>query len=175
MTTISVPAKYGWVILASAAIGFQCFVTGFAIAQKKRMKYFNKKFMEENFQEAHKAVGGDLPLPKGGYPDQGNGRYSDKLTYEQWFDFNNAQRVHQNYTENIGVVVPATLIAGLAFPQTAAIAGGAHILGRFLYAMGYTSKKGGDNREAGAFLAHGSTVLNVVLSLVAAVRIIKGI
>lgn len=175
MTTISVPAKYGWVLLASAAIGLQCFVTGFAIAQKKRMKCFNKKFMEEHFAETHKNEVGDAPLPKGGYPDQGNGRYSEKLSYKEWFDFNNAQRVHQNYTENIGVVVPATLIAGLAFPQTAAIAGGVHVLGRFMYALGYTSKKGGDNREAGAFLAHGSTVLNVVLSLVAAVRIIKGI
>ena len=31
------------------------------------------------------------------YPDMGSGRYSAKLTMDQWTDFNNAQRAHQNY------------------------------------------------------------------------------
>ena len=174
MTTISLPANYGWVILASAAIGFQCFATGFFF-MNKRKKYFNKEFMEKNFKEVHEKEVGKFSLPTGGYPDQGNGRFSDKLTYAEWYDFNNAQRVHQNFVENVGVVVPATLLAGLAFPQAAAIAGGVHFLGRFLYAWGYTTKEGGNRRETGAVLSHSSTMVNLVLSIVAAVRIIKGI
>ena len=172
-TTIAVPAKYGWVLLSAAAIGFQCFTVGFFLSHK-RSKYFSKELMEENFKEEHKTVG-DYPLPKGGYPDQGNGRYSQKLSYKAWFDFNNSQRVHQNFVENIGVVIPATLIAGLRYPQAAAIAGAVHFIGRFLYALGYTSEKGGDKREAGAVLSHASTMWNIVLSLMTAVSIIKGI
>jgi hypothetical protein len=33
------------------------------------------------------------------YPDMGNGRYSEKLSYKEWFEFNNAIRVHYNYIE----------------------------------------------------------------------------
>ena len=174
-TTLTIPAKYGWVILASAAIGFQCFATGFFIVQGKRKKYFNKKFMEEKFGEVHKEQVGNFPLPSLGYPDQGNGRYSQQLSYKEWFDFNNAQRVHQNFVEHIGVMIPATLIAGLKYPQAAAIAGAVHFLGRMLYAWGYTSEKGGDKREGGAVLAHGSCFANIALSLVVAVKMIKGL
>lgn len=174
-TVLTLPAKYGWVLLASAAIGFQCFAVGFALSSSRRRKHFNKEFLQSNFGEVHKKEIGEEKIPSGGYPDQGNGRYSEKLSYQAWFDFNNAQRVHQNFVENIGVMIPATLIAGLQFPQAAAIAGGVHFFGRFLYALGYTSQKGGDKREAGAVLAHSSNMVNIVLSLVAAVRIIKGI
>lgn len=174
-TTITIPAKYGWVLLASAAIGLQCYMTGFIMSHKKRNKHFNKKYLEENFSELHKKSVGDFPLPAGGYPDMGNGRYSEKLKYEDWFDFNNGLRVHQNYVENVGVLIPATLIAGLKFPRAAAIAGAIHLLGRTLYAAGYSSKQGGDKREAGAVMAHGSTGVNVILSIVAAVKIAKGL
>lgn len=34
---------------------------------------------------------GDEKLPQGGYPDMGNGRYSDLLSYDKWLLFNNAQ------------------------------------------------------------------------------------
>jgi len=174
-TTITVPAKYGWVLLASVSIGFQCFVVGFGMVLNRRKKYFNKEFMEKNFKEEHKKEVGDYPLPSGGYPDQGNGRYSQKLTYKEWFDFNNAQRVHQNFVENVGIIIPATLIAGLRFPQTAAIAGGVHFLGRFLYALGYTAESGGDKREAGAVMSHSTTILNLVLAVITSVKLIKGL
>jgi len=29
----------------------------------------------------------------------GSGRYSEKLEYKEWFEFNNAQRVHVNFVE----------------------------------------------------------------------------
>ena len=37
--------------------------------------------------------------PDGGYPDDGQGRLSDKLNDEQWFIFNNYRRAHYNYLE----------------------------------------------------------------------------
>lgn len=39
------------------------------------------------------------------YPDMGNGRYAKKLTDAQWVDFNNHQRVHQNYVEGVTAAV----------------------------------------------------------------------
>ncbi len=27
----------------------------------------------------------------------GNGKYAQKLTYQQWYDFNSAQRAHYNF------------------------------------------------------------------------------
>jgi hypothetical protein len=52
--------------------------------------------MRDNFGEEHKLVTG-LDIEKGGYPDMGNGRYSAKLPYQEWYRFNNAQRVHNNF------------------------------------------------------------------------------
>jgi len=77
------------VLLAATSIGIECFVTGFAVPMKKRMEVFNKEFMEKNFKEMHeREIGSDLP--QGGYPDMGNGRYAEKLTYKQWYELNNA-------------------------------------------------------------------------------------
>jgi len=36
---------------------------------------------------------------KEGYPDMGSGRYSDKLSWKDWYYFNLAQRCHMNYLE----------------------------------------------------------------------------
>ena len=34
-----------------------------------------------------------------GYPDTGSGVHSDKLRYQDWFEFNKANRVHMNFVE----------------------------------------------------------------------------
>ena len=47
--------------------------------------------MDQNFKtvhERHFEEGAQSKVPVGGYPDMGNGRYSDKITYKQWFEFN---------------------------------------------------------------------------------------
>jgi hypothetical protein len=36
----------------------------------------------------------DIDVPKGGYPDMGNGKFGKKLGYREWFEFNTAQRAH---------------------------------------------------------------------------------
>ena len=47
----------------------------------------------------------------------GNGWYSQKLTYKQWFEFNLAQRVHYNFIENCIIIVFLILIAGIRNPS----------------------------------------------------------
>jgi len=54
--------------------------------------------MTDNFGEIHKKATGK-EVEEGGYPDMGSGVYSMKLSYKDWYDFNNGQRVHLNYVE----------------------------------------------------------------------------
>jgi len=49
---------------------------------------------------------------KGGYPDCGNGVYSQKLSYKQWFDFNLAVRTHMNFIEIVTPAIVMILIGG---------------------------------------------------------------
>ncbi len=77
-------------------------------------------------------------VPKFGYPDMGCGYYSSKLSYKQWYEFNIAQRIHQNFLESIIIVVLLLLVAGLKHPATCVYIGGAYSLGRLVQAIGYT-------------------------------------
>ena len=61
---------------------------------------------------------------KSGYPDCGSGRYSDKLTYEEWVNFNKAQRGHLNFLETVTIVCFLVLVTGLVMPWAAMILGG---------------------------------------------------
>ena len=53
----------------------------------KRKACFSDEHMEL-FREDHVEAGRGQKPPKGGYPDCGNGLYSLKLDYKQWFEFN---------------------------------------------------------------------------------------
>ena len=51
--------------------------------------------MEKYFQAEHKKATG-YDITANGYPDMGNGLYSQKLSYKDWYDFNVLQRIHMN-------------------------------------------------------------------------------
>ena len=53
-----------------------------------RRKIFNKDFMAQ-FDEEHKAAFDGQSAPVGGWPDNGNGYYAEKLSYGEWYVFNN--------------------------------------------------------------------------------------
>ena len=67
----------------------------------------------------------------------GNGRYSEKLSYADWFKFNSAQRAHINFVESIASYEILLLVGGLYNPILAAGFGGALVVGRLLYGIGY--------------------------------------
>ena len=78
--TWTLPSTFGWVIIAGVLIGLEIILIGFVIPGGAR-KVFTKEFMEEHFGEEHKnATGKDIE--KGGAPDMGSGRYSQKLSYK---------------------------------------------------------------------------------------------
>lgn len=99
---------------------------------------FNEEYMRTNFGEEHRnATGNEITV--GGYPDMGSGRYSSKLTYEHWYKFNNAQRVHYNFIEFAPSMFVVLLIAGVYFPVAAAVLGLVHFIGRIIYSIGYAN------------------------------------
>jgi len=69
----------------------------------------------------------------------GSGRYSAKLTYQQWYQFNNAQRAHYNFLEMAPTTFVFLFIAGIYFPIASAALGLAVVIGRVIYTIGYVN------------------------------------
>ncbi|KAJ2001859.1 hypothetical protein GGI04_003577 [Coemansia thaxteri] len=112
--SIIIGANFGYCVLAAVGISAQCFFAGVAVTGARK-KY------------------------KVAYPDNGGGRYADKLSDEDWEAFNNVKRVSDNYTEQIGSVLTMLLMAGLFHPLLASSFGASYIVGRAVYAKGYTA------------------------------------
>ena len=71
----------------------------------------------KKFDDVHrKAFGATSKVPKMGYPDCGDGYYSKKLTYANWFKMNNGQRAQLNYSEQLPFILTTTLIGGVYYP-----------------------------------------------------------
>lgn len=128
--------EYGLVLLVSVILGFECVLFGFLFPGRLRRKTFNKDFLKDKFGKEH---GSSLQaeIQVGGYPDMGNGRYSQQLSYKDWYLFNCAQRVHLNFVESIATYLILLLVAGLYNPVVAAILGVFLIVGRLIYGIGY--------------------------------------
>jgi hypothetical protein len=149
-------------VLTAVGIGFHAFFTGATKAGGQR-KLFGKDFVEKlkTTEEGkkliadHKAAIGaatDEEAEKSlvnGYPDMGNGRIASHLDYASWFKFNNGQRAHYNYLEQVPSALSFLLIGGLMFPTVATGAGVGIIVGRELYAQGYVNQ-GPKGRSIGA-------------------------
>jgi hypothetical protein len=125
-------------------ISFQNYVNSmFGDVLKMRKEYFNEEFMRQ-FEMPHKMFFGTKPSPFG-YPDMGSGRYSKRLTYKQWYDFNIAQRNHNNTVEHLTYCLPSMLLLGLFYPVYAMGLGSVVLVGRQCYIAGY--KTGGPNSK----------------------------
>jgi glutathione S-transferase len=70
------------------------------------------------------------PIQRGGYPDTGSGRYSQKLSYKDWYTFNILQRVHLSYLEQLPIALTALASAGVYRPRLASIMGAILIVGK---------------------------------------------
>lgn len=75
---------------------------GFFVAGRVRGKVFTSEFMEKNFDREHREATFQSIENSEGYPDMGQGKYADKLSYENWLWFGKAQRTHYNFLENWG-------------------------------------------------------------------------
>ena len=110
--------------------------------------------MEEHFTTEHNRYfpeGRVQELPKGGYPDMGEGRYAERLSYKEWFNFGVAQRIHYHFMESLTSIVTWILIAGIRFPVQAISFGAGFSIARILFHIGYHIK-GPSGRYAGFLL-----------------------
>lgn len=171
-TYVRFDRHYGLAVLSAVGIGAQCFFTPWFTSTPMRKDVFSEKFMEEHFGDIHRRETGFKP-PKNGYPDQGFGRYSDRLTYSDWFKFASAQRAHGNFVEQVGIVIPMILVAGTESSQGSAALGLAYFIGRILYSMGYASISGTDWRGTGGAIVTCSFIGLLGLSLKACWSMIK--
>mmetsp|Transcript_6343 Transcript_6343/g.12525 ORF Transcript_6343/g.12525 Transcript_6343/m.12525 type:complete len:136 (-) Transcript_6343:333-740(-) len=109
-----------------------------------------------------------------GYPDTGCGLYAKHLPYDQWVEFNNAQRAHYNMIEVSGPVLACMLTAGLRIPRVSAAIGMLFALGRYVYANGYKSKQGADGRMVGAVIGGLSTMALFFSAIATGVATVAG-
>ena len=130
-------------------IGIAYFFTMFCQG-KIRKRVFNGEFMSQFNTEHQDAF--NCNAPGGGYPDMGNGYYSEKLSYQDWFTFNNWQRAHMNFLEGFAMFVTLMIIASINAPIMSAIASILYAVGRVLYGLGYMSG-GPKGRIFGAILS----------------------
>ena len=103
----------------------------------------------------------------------GNGWYSKKLSYKQWYEFNLAQRAHYNFVEWIASTIALILIAGVYFPIPSAALGLAIFLGRLLYAIGY-AVSGPSGRFIGVLINDVAFVGVFVLAFISSIYFILG-
>lgn len=134
------PELFPYVLLAMVIISFQCFLIPFIYTVRVRVSVFNKDFMQQFWQE-HKDAFPDATLESFeksiGFPDMGSGVFAKKLSYADWFRFNNAQRVHYNYLESLQLILVLIFIAGLKQPLAALILSCIYFAGRTIYSFGY--------------------------------------
>lgn len=113
----------------------------------------------EQFSQEHQGT-----PPSGGLPDAGNGRYSQKLSYKEWFLFNNAQRAHYNYLESLTPCLVWIIIGLFYHPLSAACLGFGVFVARLLYSVGYFYTP--NLRLVGALLFDAAFLGLFVLSLI---------
>jgi len=172
MVLIIADSSIGFPLLSIAAIGIQCIVIGFIASMGNRKKMFTQEFMEQHFGEDHwKAFG--TRITKDGYPDMGNGRYAQRLSYEDWYNFNNGQRAHYNSVEQVASVVALILVTAFYLPMVAGYLGWTYFVGRIIYTMGYL-KAGPKGRLVGALVMDLPLLALFVTSIYSGIKIWYG-
>ena len=99
MFTVPLPDNYPYVLLTVVALAIQCTFIPPLLVIPARKRVFNRDYMTGFEGEHRDAFLGETPLPDLGFPDTGNGYFSKKISYKEWYEFNNAQRAHMNFVE----------------------------------------------------------------------------
>ncbi|KAI9807790.1 MAG: hypothetical protein M1825_005095 [Sarcosagium campestre] len=138
MSTIQIPADYGYVLLVSSASFVLGILHSMGTARERR----------------HAKV----PYPHAYAPPSAYERDAVAATR-----FDSAQKAHANFSENLTPAVGSMLLAGLEYPRLAAGLGAAWVLGRTLYVVGYVgSKPGGQGKGrmlgSWAFIVQGGLI-----------------
>ena len=158
-TGFVVPEQFPVTLLCCAILCVECFGCGMYIGMKARPRTFTKEHMEQFKEEHQKAFPKGEPAV-GGWPDAGDGRYSDKLPYKTWVEFNNAMRVHMNFVEMLPVILFTLILGGLFVPVVTMWVAIVNTVARLIYTYSYLTK-GSNSRYLGAVA--GSLPLYIIL------------
>ena len=134
------------------------------------MATFTPEYMKQ-FEKEHKKFYPDGEPSKGGWPDAGDGRYSDKLPYKKWVEFKNAIRVHENFVEQLPLTLTFICCGAFVVPQMAMYVAWLNVMARIIYTVTYITG-GSDNRVIGVI--SGAVPLNI-LGLTTAYSLIKSV
>ena len=136
---MTLPEEYPYVMLVAAVVAFEVLLVGFMGPGRLRSSVFSKQYMEENYGRVHMddpdLAKEDTRDLKGGYPDNGAGRFSEKLSYHDWIYFNKTVRGHMNFIETVTIVTFLVLVTGIELPWTAITLGGIYGAFRPLFFM----------------------------------------
>lgn len=146
---MDIPDNYGWVLFLELILILEYYGTVMYVGYV-RGKVFTAEFMQQNFAEEFRNTFKREP-DKGGYPDMGCGRFSEKLSLADWYYFNNAQRVHYNFLEGIYIPLICIPIGGIEFEYYVIALAALYIVGRFFYSIGY-GKSGSRGRLIGVLM-----------------------
>ena len=132
-----IPKEILWCLILALAIVMQYAFTIYFVTMRARIRVFSRKFMEQ-FDEIHReAFPGQETAPQFGYPDSGNGYFSKKLSYSDWFNMNNAQRAQINFLEHMTFLILGTMICAAYYPVWALVLQCFIFMGRLLFSIGY--------------------------------------
>lgn len=95
--------------------------------------------MTKHFADEHKKAFGTAP-PKLGYPDIGNGRFMEKASYKEWYEFNLRQRAHAHFMEGLTVFLFASIVGGVFYINYSLMIAAGMLVARILFVIGYTVK-----------------------------------
>ena len=142
------------------------FLLSILVVGKKRSVFKSVNLQEMHVDKEGKAI---TETNTGGFPDCGEGRYSDKLSYKDWYEFMCRQRAFGNLNEQYPVIIGLTVIGGLFIPITAAVICFVQIVFRLAYTVGY-AKNGPGGRLIGTLVANltlwGYGIAALVMSII---------
>ena len=143
---IEVPDELPYILLCVTILAIECIIVGYFAVIPARARIFNIQYMS-NFFDDHKNMSDDAvpTCMPGGFPDSGNGFYSDKLEYKQWYELNNGIRVQANFIESMPQAICFLIVGAFAYPKIALGVGALNCLTRPLYVKNYLS--GGPNKR----------------------------
>ncbi|CDW87863.1 UNKNOWN [Stylonychia lemnae] len=171
---MKISKAYGGVTLGCAVITGTCQMMQNLERMQRQFTYEND-YMEFKFNDMHqKEIGDDTA--QFGYPDDGNGRYTQGRQYADWYYMNVTKRVIQNDLEHITTIIPLSLVTGLFNPYPTIGLLSTYFLGRVLYTKGYFMPEGALNKQrmVGSVLCNLSHVGVLGLTIYTAVMLRRG-
>ena len=133
------PKEFLNVLVVVMALCIQYVSTMYFVTMRARITIYRRKFMSQ-FDKIHNAAFPDQPkAPEFGYPDSGNGYYSKKLPYSDWFNMNNAQRCQVNFLEHLTYAILLPIIVYPSHPTAALNIAIMVFIGRLIFTLSYST------------------------------------